>query len=259
MFTACFDASGHEKDQKFVVVAGFISSADDWRKFENQWQERLLGDGISCFHMSDFAASRGEFKLGWKNNEKHRQELLRDLMEIIRSFTYRRFLCAVEIKVFLENFSESEKEEYYLGAYALAGMTCAEQVYRWYNMEKISAPLEFVFEDGDSGKGKLIDSFREAGLPEPRFCPKRDIETKIGKRVGFAPLQAADWLAYEVFEGCKNRSKANYKPRWPLEQFAPIIGYDGIYTVSDLQRLREGLRVCIDTFNWWEKISGKSS
>src|ERR1039458_1092492 len=46
MMTACFDASGHERDQRFLVVAGFVSSVDDWIDFDRLWRDRLAKDGL---------------------------------------------------------------------------------------------------------------------------------------------------------------------------------------------------------------------
>ena len=37
MFTACFDTNGQEKEHPYMVVAGFISSADEWIKFSEAW------------------------------------------------------------------------------------------------------------------------------------------------------------------------------------------------------------------------------
>jgi hypothetical protein len=157
MFTACFDAGGSQHDQDFLVVAGFISSADVWLKFDSAWRDRLAQDGLSYFHMVDFAQSRGKFKEGWKNNERRRQRLLADLMDIIQKHAFRKFGCAVDNEMFLRHLSKERRGEYFLDAYALAAMDCTAQVLRWCKTQP--APefykVRFVFEDGDLGKGKL--------------------------------------------------------------------------------------------------------
>ncbi|MGB9488269.1 MAG: hypothetical protein WCD04_19420, partial [Terriglobia bacterium] len=55
MFTTAFDASGHESDQLIMVVAGFISSVDDWTDFSKKWKERLAEDGLEYFHTKEFS------------------------------------------------------------------------------------------------------------------------------------------------------------------------------------------------------------
>src|SRR5437899_321629 len=40
MYTACFDASGTERDTQFLVFGGFVSTSDYWIKFSQDWKER---------------------------------------------------------------------------------------------------------------------------------------------------------------------------------------------------------------------------
>ena len=97
MLTAAFDASGHESDQLFLVVAGFISSADDWADFSHRWNERLEKDGIPCFHAAACENNTDEF-WGWKKKTKEKIKLKEDLIDIINSYSYRLFSSAVEIE-----------------------------------------------------------------------------------------------------------------------------------------------------------------
>jgi hypothetical protein len=131
MFTACFDAGGSQHNQQFLVVAGFISSSKIWNDFDRIWRGRLAQDGLSYFHMVDFAQSTGQFREGWRNNEPRRQRLLADLMDIIRKHAFRRFGCAVDNELFLRHLPRERREEYFLDAYALASMDCTAQVLRW--------------------------------------------------------------------------------------------------------------------------------
>ena len=79
VFSAYFDASGHEEesDIKFVSVAGFIAPADVWIDFETRDGEHLLHERLDYFHMSDCANYRFDFE-GWQTKEQNRQKLLRD-------------------------------------------------------------------------------------------------------------------------------------------------------------------------------------
>jgi hypothetical protein len=80
---AAFDASGKEETE-VVVVAGFISSQDDWKSFDKEWRARLKKDGLDYLHMVDFANLKKQFATGWKEDEPRRQSLFSDLIEIIR-------------------------------------------------------------------------------------------------------------------------------------------------------------------------------
>jgi len=70
----CFDASGHESDQPFLVVAGFVSSASDWDAFSVKWMERLERDGLPYFQGNQFASCSGIFE-GWDQQEGRRRRL----------------------------------------------------------------------------------------------------------------------------------------------------------------------------------------
>jgi len=177
MFTACFDAGGSQHDQRFLVVAGFVSSVDGWIKFDEAWRCRLEQDGIRYFHMVEFAQFRKEFKTGWKGNEPRRRALLSDLMEIIRRHVPRKFGCVIENKQFKDLLSKIQREKYYLDAYSFAGLYCAHQVNKWCLDEHISTVPQLVFEDGDLGKGHLADRLKKDGFGTPIFRSKKDEET----------------------------------------------------------------------------------
>lgn len=258
MFTACFDAGGSQHDQRFLVMAGFISSASDWIEFDKVWRKRLAEDGLSYFHMVDFAASQEEFEHGWKNNEPRRRKLLSDLVEIIRKHAYRRFGCAIENKVLLQNLSKEQLDEYSLNAYAIAGMNCTAQVIRWCKRDTISfETVEFVFEDGDHGKGKLIKHFNDYLGMTPIFKAKRDKRTGYRNILGFTPLQSADLLAYEIVKGCKEMDEREHEPRWGIKELLQIPGDLGIVDSDKIQEMEMYHRVNKLTLDWLKDISGQ--
>jgi hypothetical protein len=41
LMVGTFDASGHESNKPFLVVAGFVSSAGDWDDFSQLWLEQI--------------------------------------------------------------------------------------------------------------------------------------------------------------------------------------------------------------------------
>lgn len=224
MFTACFDASGKEHDQIAVIVAGFISSATDWVDFEKEWKERLSRDGISCFHMVEFAHSYGEFA-SLRNNEAKRRSLLSDLLEIIRSHAYRKFGCVISSEHMQRHMTKQNVDKFHMNAYCLAGQMSVSQVDNWALYERIKTPIEIVFENGDAGKGAL-QQYLAHRIPEPIFRSKRDTKTKDGVTVpGFTPLQAADLLNYELLLGMRRlETDFSKDPRWALQQIGQMPG-----------------------------------
>jgi len=59
-----FDTSGHPADARFLVVSGFIATADQWILWKQEWDEALRGEGIQVFHATDCNARQKEFD-GW--------------------------------------------------------------------------------------------------------------------------------------------------------------------------------------------------
>jgi hypothetical protein len=54
MLTAAFDCSS-DKSEQFFVMAGFVSSAEEWANFDKEWRARLKMDNLAYFHMHPFA------------------------------------------------------------------------------------------------------------------------------------------------------------------------------------------------------------
>src|SRR5439155_6175636 len=102
MLQTAFDASGHEADQSCIAVAGYISRAEDWEKFDEKWRERLSRDGLAYFRMSDYSQNVDQFadKAYWTFDR--RKTLIVDLIAIIEAHAYRKFGCVVVNQTFAQ-------------------------------------------------------------------------------------------------------------------------------------------------------------
>lgn len=233
MMTACFDAAG-QLDQKFMVVAGFVSSADDWIDFDRLWRDRLAQDGLSYFHMHDFAQSIEEFSIGWKEDEGRRQRLLGDIMNIIQSHAYQKFSCSVEIQSLNDNIKPEIIEEYHLKSYVFAARDCAARVREWAKSFSAREVPTLVFEYGDLYQRLLTKRLVIDNFAPPIYKFKKDTVNKDGTEImGFTPLQAADFFAYEVFLATKREDDS----RWGMKQFEFKPGPMGMYFPADLKQL----------------------
>jgi len=204
---------------------------------------RLKEEGLSHFHMVEFAHSKGLFS-GWREDEERRQRLYGDLVKIITSNVYRQFAWAIEMGNF-DTLSVENKKTYSLNAYVLAARTCGADIRRWQEQENFKVPTAYVFEDGDDGKGMLIQRYEQDALPTPHFKPKTAI-TKDGKTIpAFTPLQAADVLAYELHKPYRDvilgRPKVE-KFRWGFAELSKIPGVPGHYSTQNLEQLNSMLR-----------------
>lgn len=245
-YVGAFDASGKE-DLRCIVVAGFVSSAKDWQAFHEAWTKRLSDDGLTYFHMTEFAHSQGAFENGWRDNKPRRDQLFGDLVGIIQSHAYRSFSCTVEYEQFF-NLSTDNQKEFAMCAYSLAGRTCLRHISDWMKREPglSSMPIGYAFEEGDEGAGMLSERMWKDGYPRPHFLPKKDRLDKDGAPVNaYTPLQAADILAYEIFRLYHDQFEPHPRfttwdeYRWGIKQFWNSLGSSewGCYTPKNLNDL----------------------
>jgi hypothetical protein len=181
-----------DRQRAFLSVGGFVSSAADWIGFDGEWRDRLAQEGLSYFRMAEFADSVGDFE-PLKKHQQRRRGLLTDLLGIIVSHACRKFGVTVEVEAVDAEFAEQNKLEYPPAALALAGEVACGQAILWAREEGFPR-LEFVFEDGDLGRGKLAEQVNVLAGVMPTFRMKKDsLQIKA-----FTPLQAADILVYQM-------------------------------------------------------------
>ncbi len=259
MLTACFDASGKEEDQPVLVVAGFISSAKDWKDFDSVWRKRLSQEGLDWFHAVDFFQGVGDFE-PFKRDKRRKEKLLADLVDIIKSHVYRKFGSIVVINDFL-NLSRDLRTKFSFTAYVLAGRTVAKKISDWCSEAHISNPVSLIFEEGDIGKGKLIARLTKDGYPTPEFRWKKDQQTPLGLMPGYTPLQAADLYAYELFLAAKRLETGKLKYpnlRWAFKEFESTQGEPGFYSAESINALQKKLLLPQKLEDWRNSLRGNT-
>lgn len=241
MFTAALDASG-SPDHHIFVVAGFVAPDEAWDEFGPKWNARLAEDGLDHFHMVEYAQSLGPWK-SWKGDEPRRRRLLADLVGIVASHASRKF-GSVIARLRLKRIDQSLLDHFNLEDYSLAGRTIAADIRRWAARDRMGKPITMFFEHGDKGRGKLMKAFESDGLPEPVFRRKKE----------YAPLQAADLLAYEIFNAAEKAERNQLRSvRWALGQFDKLPGEPGIYLDQDIEAFSQGLRITRELNKWGEE------
>jgi hypothetical protein len=247
LMVCCFDASGHESDQPYLVVAGFVSSAGDWDDFSQLWLTRLRKDGLAYFHASKFDRYEDIFEV-FRHQTARRHALTRDLMDLILSHAYRYFVQGVKPLDFNHAFTVDERRMFNMNSYALCGRTCVSDLGRWIRgdaLEWKTRVPDLIFEQGDIGKGKLRDLLVKHHYPEPQFLPgKVPLKTKLGLVEPFVPLQAADWLAYESFRLLRSGKGDDRDTwRWPMRTFhKQMHGSMGFWQRADMEQSKDDWR-----------------
>ena len=230
MFTAYFDGSGSPDEGRALVVAGYLASSDQWLEFDREWFACLSAENVSSFHMRDFAHSRREFA-DWKNDEPRRKRFLERLIRIVKLRVRKSIGNAVILDAYNRVDAEYMFHEHIGPPYALCGMACIKDIYRWATKPKRNYKMpDCIFEDGDKHKKEfrqLIERFPD--WPDPIFRPKKD---------RLAAFEAADLIAWEHHKLYTEAEAGKFvrlrKSLAALEKISPSWW---VYTESELRRM----------------------
>jgi len=185
MFTAYFDVSG-ASDTTVLTMAGYVSDAKKWAKFECRWQEILDRENIKSFHMTDCVSGKSHEYKGWTPERK--RQFINDLAECARKYTNKRFSASVIIEDYGRVDAIYQLREYLGDPYTLCGTSCVAHVRTWAINRKLKTPPLFVFEAGDKREGNFVHLCEKQFGITPLFYPKKDL----------LPLQAADLAAWKT-------------------------------------------------------------
>ena len=190
----------------------------------------LTAFSVPYMRMADFAHSTGPFKL-WKGDEPQRRKFLSTALEIIESQGCVSIACAVESAAF--NKRKSRLEPLFGNAYLFAARTAASMAEGYCEDRHLSLPVEYIFEAGDDRQDVLRQAMKSEGLPQPIFREKRATDNPLRSVL---PLQAADFLAYELTKGYRDLGRREV--RHPLTIFDRMPEKDwGIYEEENMDRL----------------------
>lgn len=237
MLTAYFDASGREEQQHSVVMAGFVNSANNWVEFERDWKKFLADYEVPYFHMKEFASSTGPYKK-WEGieHEPKRRAFINDALRLIERHGCWSFATLVVSEDFNQAAKDQDLENTVGNAYLFTARTCLSDITGWCDEHRMNHPVEYVFEKGDPKQGLLRQIMEHDGLPQPIFRSKteKDSERSI------VPLQASDFLAWEIRRGYKDEVE-NKPLRYPLKEFDRMSGKAkwGTYARENLASLSE--------------------
>lgn len=176
------DDSGHPDNTRYVVVAGFVSTVEDWLQFEPKWNDALIRNCLGrVFHMTDFMAE--------SRTVKERSRILQELASIINSHTRASFVGAVDVAAYRRVNEEYALEECLGAPYALAARALAIEMNEWMKPNMSTEDkLLLLAEDGTKHRGDMEQVFLRDKLPAPQRVPK-----------SMAAVQPADMLAWETY------------------------------------------------------------
>lgn len=210
MLTVYGDASGSQPDRAIIVVAGFISTVEQWALFNEEWGSRVLAKGpIDVYHAADLEGGYDEFQ-GWK--PKRRSRFQRLAYRVLSPFVMAGISSGLvkqdfeTLKIRWHRIRQGKPANHY----HFCVMDFIDNVNNWAEVHGYAAnPINYVLERGDPGKGEVEKAFLELAsdpvydrrhlIGSVSFLPKR-CKNDPEKHKRLRPLQAADIWAYETYK-----------------------------------------------------------
>ncbi len=189
MLTCYFDGSGHIADSNGVFcVAGYISTVDEWSKFDQKWNKLLKHNGVDYFRMSEFVQS-------WKGKDRKQADFLRQLIRVTRTHVRRSFAISISVKLYNRGNELFVMKERGIVPLLICGGTCVEKAFRWRNERRPTEPIKFYFERGEKN-WEILKNWMDRRGYACEDAPKiPDPQNPLDFPV--TPFQAADFLAWE--------------------------------------------------------------
>lgn len=208
-YTAVFDRSA-DRDQFLAggtVVAGFVSTIEQWAVWEEGWNKILRRFNVPYFHRKEFdplkdgSRPKGAFAGDEWNNEAHRRDFVSSLIATVKNWAVATVGSYMSHQIYKEANTLCEVDSRF-NPFAECGRHSALQVRNFVRDGlKSELPISYVFEKGDEGAGMLIDLMTECNMPAPVFKRPR-LNNKRSELDRDDPpliqLQSADLLAWEI-------------------------------------------------------------
>jgi hypothetical protein len=228
MLQAFIDESlSHEKPAVFVM-AGFISTAEKWAAFSDEWQRVCdATPRLSHLKMNDAMRLKGEFA-GWSATQ--RDQKLQLFLDAIADHAKGAIFCTLQHDIYRAVFKENEKlpralkSPYFFLLYAIIEKLANNQ-----QELGLDGPVDFIFDDQVIEKPRIIEAWDlfKAAAPVPRHLIGQTPAFQDDKRV--LPLQAADIIAWVIRNRIQRAShglqQLQLPSRSPGKPNCPTIGY----------------------------------
>jgi hypothetical protein len=198
-YSAYFDASMN-KPLDEMVVAGYLSTVEEWAQFEISWKLVLAKHDVPFFKMSEFIGRRKEYSHPKWTSESYRAQFISDLALIIRSWTVASIAGRMKKELF-ERYNSMYELDARFNLFALCARDCAAQARKYVRSIPSDLPIAFIFDRGDDGSGLLTEEMKSSGLPTPVFKRSRP-DPELDKDDPYhVQLQACDLAAWELRRG----------------------------------------------------------
>jgi hypothetical protein len=207
-YNGYLDETGDAHDSEIVAVAGYLSTYDDWVRFESEWNPLMRKFCVEDFHMSEFENYFKEFERNNYWTPEIRLSLIKEVCRVCQQHSALGIGCAVvrdQYERALPSFIQDEfRNPYFYCIYMCMQLLVTHQDDARIDLIK---PVNFLF-DRKGGRFRLgatmVNWQAFASEVFERIRPGLDDsgtllgDMAFGKRQDYPQLRAADLLAYET-------------------------------------------------------------
>jgi|SRR5271157_5631645 len=198
-YSAYFDGTMNAQQDE-MVVAGYLSTLEEWAQFEISWKLVLAKFDVPFFKMSEFISRRKEYSHPKWQSESYRAQFISDLALIIRSWTVASIACRMKKDPF-DRYNQIYELDSRFNLFSLCGRDCAAQARKYVRSIPSDLPITYIFDRGDAGGSLLKAEMLSSGLPEPLFKRSRPDPALDKDDLFHVQLQACDLSAWELRRG----------------------------------------------------------
>lgn len=219
IISAYLDETGDADDPaQFVAgMGGLIGDEDNWLAFERKWKKALVKAKVPLykdasepyFHMREFVFRNETFK-SWKGQNIKCDKLYDKLLRIIESSGLVPFGSMMPLQAW--RGLSKKQQGHFISPYYFSAQDCAWMIASIEPNSPDKGQIAVIFSDKQKVKQNvraLFDVLRDNDkmlrerIYDPNFLPMRK----------FAPLQAADVIAYQLNQEQKRRLYAPDQPQ----------------------------------------------
>jgi hypothetical protein len=238
MYKFYADNSGEAEDpqHKASSVAGFVATADNWKLFEQRWQQNVLDRfELDYMHMNEFKGYAGKFAK-FKGNRHEEIALFQAVCRAIRD----SYLTPIGSSLRLADLRRfNQKHDQTLDDFAFNAHVCAQLMKLLYGENLIETFFDRT--NGVLRKLDLAEQYAESDPDCPGILDTIQLNA-LGKGETFRkvlPIQAADFLAWELRRdmGDKDEWYGNFEADAKSKDYKNALAHMGRWAKANGKRL----------------------
>lgn len=219
---AFMDGSGNQ-DQGVLVLAGYVSTMENWAEFSDQWNRILnMTPRLRYLKMNDAVRLKQEFH-GW--SEERRDERLGLFREVIENYVQLAIASTV-LYADLHCAMQTIGMQLKIRPFHVAAFTMMRQLQKYQCEYGLNEKIDFYFDNEVMEMSLILENWSWlVSTASDDLKPWIGATPQFQDDQDFPPLQAADmiaWLGRNQWESLY-QGKPRYEANWPVRKQIPLL------------------------------------